>query len=72
MGGTSMAAYEGDLVLARAAAEANIPMLMSGGSLTRLEDVAAVGRTAWFQAYLPGESEARRRAHVAHLMSEEV
>ena len=54
MGGTSMAAYEGDLVLARAAAEANIPMLMSGGSLTRLEDVAAVGRTAWFQAYLPG------------------
>ncbi|MBI3057328.1 MAG: alpha-hydroxy-acid oxidizing protein [Betaproteobacteria bacterium] len=57
MGGTSMAAYEGDLVLARAAAEANIPMLMSGGSLTRLEDVAAVGRTAWFQAYLPGEND---------------
>src|SRR5882672_7392016 len=56
MGGTSMAAYRGDVVLARAAAEANIPMIMSGASLTRLEDVRAAGSTAWFQAYLPGET----------------
>src|SRR3989454_630655 len=56
MGGTSMAAYRGDIVLARAAAEANIPMIMSGASLARLEDVRSAGSTAWFQAYLPGET----------------
>jgi L-lactate dehydrogenase (cytochrome) len=60
MGGSSMAAYQGDIVLARAAAEANIPMIMSGASLTRLEDVRAAGRTSWFQAYLPGEDAAIR------------
>jgi L-lactate dehydrogenase (cytochrome) len=58
MGGSSMAAYQGDIVLARAAAEANIPMIMSGASLTRLEDVRAAGRTSWFQAYLPGDDAA--------------
>ena len=57
MGGTSLAAYQGDVVLARAAAEANIPMLLSGGSLMTMEDVKAAGRTAWFQAYLPGDDE---------------
>ncbi len=56
MGGTSMAAFRGDVVLARAAAAAGIPMIMSGASLTRLEDVRAAGATAWFQAYLPGET----------------
>jgi len=56
MGGTSMAAFRGDVVLARAAAQARIPMIMSGASLTRLEDVRAAGATAWFQAYLPGET----------------
>jgi L-lactate dehydrogenase (cytochrome) len=55
MGGTAMAAYEGDLVLARAAARNNIPMILSGASLTPLERVKAEGPTAWFQAYLPGE-----------------
>src|SRR5260221_5040705 len=57
MGGTSMAAYRGDVVLARAAAERNIPMIMSGASLTRLEDVRSAGSTAWFQAYLLGETD---------------
>ena len=60
MGGSSMAAYQGDIVLARAAAAANIPMIMSGASLTRLKDVRAAGRTSWFQAYLPGEDAAIR------------
>src|SRR6266581_5642455 len=55
MGGTSMAAYRGDIVLARAAAAANIPMIMSGSSLIRLEDVAKECKTTWFQAYLPGD-----------------
>jgi L-lactate dehydrogenase (cytochrome) len=58
MGGSSMAAYQGDIVLARAAQESNIPMIMSGASLTRLEDVRAAGRTSWFQAYLPGDDAA--------------
>jgi len=56
MGGTSMAAYQGDLVLARAAAEANVPMILSGASLTPLERVRQAGATAWFQAYLPGDT----------------
>ena len=55
MGGTAMAAYQGDLVLARAAAAANIPMIVSGASLTPLEEVRQAGPTAWFQAYLPGD-----------------
>ena len=55
MGITALSAYRGDLVLARAAREANIPMVMSGSSLIRLEEVAAENPDAWFQAYLPGE-----------------
>lgn len=57
MGGTAMAAYQGDLVLARAAAKANIPMIMSGAALTPLEQLRQEGPTAWFQAYLPGEDD---------------
>lgn len=57
MGGVAMAAYQGDVVLAKAAAEANIPMILSGASLTPLENVAKAGRTAWFQAYMPGEEK---------------
>jgi L-lactate dehydrogenase (cytochrome) len=57
MGGSSMAAYQGDIVLARAAQGANIPMIMSGASLARMEDVRAAGRTTWFQAYLSGDTE---------------
>ena len=50
-----MAAYQGDIVLARSAAAANLPMILSGASLTPLEKVREAGPTAWFQAYLPGE-----------------
>jgi L-lactate dehydrogenase (cytochrome) len=61
MGGTSMAAYEGDLVLARGAAQANIPMVMSGAALTPLEQVRSAGATSWFQAYIPGDEETINR-----------
>jgi L-lactate dehydrogenase (cytochrome) len=61
MGGTSMAAYQGDLVLARAAAQANIPMVMSGAALTPLEQVRSAGATSWFQAYVPGDDETINR-----------
>ncbi|RPI41576.1 MAG: alpha-hydroxy-acid oxidizing protein [Betaproteobacteria bacterium] len=56
MGGSSLAACQGDIVLARAAARANIPMITSGASLTALERVREAGATTWFQAYLPGEA----------------
>ena len=61
MGGTSMAAYEGDLVLARGAGQANIPMIMSGAALTPLEQVRSAGVTSWFQAYIPGDEETINR-----------
>jgi L-lactate dehydrogenase (cytochrome) len=57
MGMSALAAYRGDLVLAQAARAANVPMIMSGSSLIRLEDVIAANPDAWFQAYLPGEPQ---------------
>jgi L-lactate dehydrogenase (cytochrome) len=57
MGISALSAYRGDLVLAQAAGQANIPMVMSGSSLIRLEEVAKTNPTAWFQAYLPGEPD---------------
>jgi L-lactate dehydrogenase (cytochrome) len=55
MGGTSLAAYDGDRVLARVAAQLNTVMIQSGASLIALEKLKEVGPTAWFQAYLPGD-----------------
>ncbi|MDR5759296.1 alpha-hydroxy acid oxidase [Caballeronia sp. LZ035] len=52
----ALSAYQGDVVLARAAQQANVPMIMSGSSLIRLEDVASVAPGSWFQAYLPGQT----------------
>nr|WP_228129187.1 alpha-hydroxy acid oxidase [Pusillimonas sp. T7-7] len=57
MGLSALTAYQGDLVQARAAHRFNVPMIMSGSSLTRLEEVAAVGKHVWFQAYLPGKMD---------------
>ena len=57
MGIAALWAYRGDIVMAQAAARENIPMVMSGSSLIRLEDVLPVNRDAWFQAYLPGDDE---------------
>jgi L-lactate dehydrogenase (cytochrome) len=55
MGIAALTSYRGDLVLAEAAAKANIPSIMSGSSLIRLEDVMAAAPDTWFQAYLPGD-----------------
>jgi len=54
MGLCALSAYRGDLVLAQAAARENVPMVMSGSSLIRLEEIVKVNPQAWFQAYLPG------------------
>ncbi|MDO9405177.1 MAG: alpha-hydroxy acid oxidase [Polaromonas sp.] len=55
MGLAALSAYRGDLVITNAARRANIPMVMSGSSLIRLEDVVQANPGAWFQAYLPGD-----------------
>lgn len=54
MGISALSAYRGDLVLAQAAARENLPMIMSGSSLIRLEEIVKANPQAWFQAYLPG------------------
>lgn len=55
MGISALTAYEGDLIQARAAREANIPAIMSGSSLLPMEEVVRENPDAWFQAYVPGE-----------------
>jgi L-lactate dehydrogenase (cytochrome) len=55
MGLSALTSYRGDIVLAQAADEARVPMIMSGSSLIPLEEVARVSKSAWFQAYLPGQ-----------------
>jgi L-lactate dehydrogenase (cytochrome) len=55
MGISALSAYQGDLVLTRAARAANVPMILSSSSLTKLEDIFKANQDAWFQAYLPGE-----------------
>ncbi|WP_137389651.1 alpha-hydroxy acid oxidase [Rhodoligotrophos defluvii] len=57
VGFSALSAYRGDIVLARAAARAGIPMIMSGASLIRMEDVAKAAPGSWFQAYLPGRTD---------------
>ena len=57
MGISALSAYRGDLVQAKGAAAANIPMAMSGSSLIRLEEICTACPGTWFQAYLPGEPE---------------
>ncbi|WP_110651610.1 alpha-hydroxy acid oxidase [Salinicola peritrichatus] len=56
MGISALSTYRGDIVLARAASQHNVPMIMSGSSLIPLEEVAAAGGK-WFQAYLPGDMD---------------
>ncbi len=57
IGIAALYAYRGDLAMASAAREANIPLVMSGSSLIRMEDVAKAAPDTWFQAYLPGDEE---------------
>ena len=57
MGLSALSSYRGDLVLAQAGADAGIPVIMSGSSLIRLEDVASSAPATWFQAYLPGDTQ---------------
>ena len=58
MGLSALSAYRGDIVQARAAAVAKLPMILSGTSLIPMEEVAEHGASDWFQAYLPGDMPA--------------
>ncbi len=55
MGAMAVAVADADRMLARAAAAANIPFVLSGASLRRMEDVIAVNESSWFQAYLTAQ-----------------
>jgi len=56
MGAMAVAVPDADRMLARAAATANIPFVLSGASLRRMEDVIEVNERAWFQAYLTAQA----------------
>lgn len=51
MGGSGLVAYEGHTVMARAAAEANVPFILSANSVIPLEEVAKANPRMWFAAY---------------------
>jgi L-lactate dehydrogenase (cytochrome) len=57
MGISALSAYRGDLVLAQAALREQVPMIVSGSSLIRLEEIVRANPDAWFQAYLPGKED---------------
>jgi L-lactate dehydrogenase (cytochrome) len=56
MGSAALCAYRGDIVLTRAAAAANVPMILSAASLITLEDIRRENPAAWYQAYLAGDA----------------
>lgn len=55
MGLSALSAYRGDIVQARAARAAGIPMALSASSLIPMEEVHATAPGTWFQAYVPGD-----------------
>ncbi|NYT49445.1 alpha-hydroxy-acid oxidizing protein [Parapusillimonas granuli] len=53
MGVCGVVAYDGDCALARAAASAGVPFVLSAASTTPMERVLRENPDAWYQAYLP-------------------
>jgi L-lactate dehydrogenase (cytochrome) len=51
MGGSALVAFDGHLVMARAAYKAGIPFILSANSIIPMEEVAAANPNAWFAAY---------------------
>ena len=51
MGGSGLVAYEGHTVMAKAAAEAQIPFILSANSIIPLEEVVRANPDMWFAAY---------------------
>lgn len=57
LGGASMVAYRGDLVLADAAGAMGVPMILSAASLIPLEEVRRNRPHTWMQTYLAGDPD---------------
>lgn len=75
MGGSALVAYEGHTVMAKAAAEARIPFVLSANSIIPLEEVVRANPDTWFAAYqspdrraIEGMVERLARAGVAVLV----
>jgi len=75
MGGSALVAYEGHTVMAKAAARAQIPFILSANSIIPLEEVAEANPNAWFAAYqspnhraIEGMVERVRSAGIAALV----
>jgi L-lactate dehydrogenase (cytochrome) len=58
MGGSAAVTYEADNVIARAAAQHRIPFVLSGNSITPMEEVAGHYPGAWFAAYQSPNAQA--------------
>ncbi|MBN9473003.1 MAG: alpha-hydroxy-acid oxidizing enzyme [Bordetella sp. SCN 67-23] len=57
MGVAGICGFDGDLALARAAAAARVPFVLSGASTTPMERVLEQAPGSWFQAYVPSNRE---------------
>jgi L-lactate dehydrogenase (cytochrome) len=60
MGGSAVVAYDADVAMARAAAQHGIPFVLSGNSITPMEEVAANCPGAWFAASVAGQAGVTR------------
>jgi L-lactate dehydrogenase (cytochrome) len=58
MGGSAAVTYDADNVMARAASKHRIPFVLSGNSITPMEEVAGHYPGAWFAAYQSPDAEA--------------
>jgi L-lactate dehydrogenase (cytochrome) len=51
MGGSALVAFDGHAAMAKAAAQARVPFILSANSIIPMEEVASAGRGIWFAAY---------------------
>ncbi len=57
MGSSAMFGYQADLNFARAAKAANIPFILSGSSLIKMETILDANPNVWFQAYVDSDPD---------------
>lgn len=53
----ALVAHDGDLQLARAARDAQVPFIISGSSAVPMEELLSEAPECWYQAYFPGDRE---------------
>jgi L-lactate dehydrogenase (cytochrome) len=58
MGGSALVAFNGHKVMAKAAAQARIPFILSANSIIPLEEIARANPDTWFAAYQSPNREA--------------